>query len=235
MTKKLDNGFIFVPSGIQAVHCFDLYGTIIDSVKVSQRDVDFFNTIYQKHGLSSSEAELRGKEYMDLARNEPYATGPRKGEIIGKIESILNKEAYEIRFKNMFLEDALYSMNKILDAGEGVIVFSSGEAPYLKVDLPEEISDRMGEVHGDPRKSKDPKAFTDLCKKEEQKNGRVISHTADQWPELSMALESGLFDENALIYVNRDNMVTSKEVLEKGIGQYVSDLKQVGYVEMTKK
>ncbi len=74
-----------------------------------------------------------------------------------------------------------------------------------------------------------PHSFKEVCQKETRLGNRVVTHTADELPELMAARKSGLFHENALVYVNRNNYNSKDSVTEEGIHCYVDDLRDVKY------
>ena len=58
----------------------------------------------------------------------------------------------------------------------------------------------------------------------------MISHTADELPELVAANKSGLFPSRNLVYVNRNESNSKEKVQNAGIDWYVEDVRDVDYL-----
>lgn len=221
---------IIVKSEIQPVHSFDLWGPIIDADKLGQKQIELYRQLASEQKIDPETVEKVVADYQGLLEGQPWATGERKGKIIDALQCPVKQAGLEVSYDGTFQEDGLYVMQEILDANEGVIVFTSKPAPWLKENLPREISDRMGDVYAD--KKTDPEAFRRVFDAESRLNRKVITHTADELPELEAAVKSMLFEKQGLIYVNRNNSNSAEIVLVKGIGRYVNDLRDVGYTNL---
>jgi len=220
---------IIVKNGIQPAHSFDLWGPIVDAAKLGQKKIELYRQLAADQKIDPETVEKVIADYQGLLEGQHWATGERKGEIIDALQGPVKQAGLDVSYNGTFQEDGLYVMQEILDAGEGVIVFSSKPAPWLKENLPREISDRVGDVYAD--KKTDPEAFRRVFDSESRRNRRVISHTADELPELEAAVKSELFVKQGLIYVNRNDSNPPEAVHSKGIGVYVNDLRDVGYTK----
>ncbi|SRR3989344_2643464 len=228
--------YIIVPPGLTPVHSFDLYGPIVDSKALSEQSIGLFQEIAEEEGISPEEAAKIVSDYRALARGEPGTTGERKVPIINALEDPLNRHPELLPdYKVTFQEDGLYVMREILEAGEGVIVFSSKTPAWLRENLPEDIGARIGEMYGD-RKHR-PEAFQKVYSAEGALGRRVITHTADELPELEAAVASGLFagDNGRLIFANRNDSVNISQALDAGVNIYVDNLRDVGYTKLVEK
>ncbi len=213
-----------------SIHSFDLWGPIVDATELGKRKVELYRQIAVDRNIDPEVAKKVIADYQGLIDGESWATGKRKGEIINALEGVVGKSGLPINYDGVFQEDGLYVMDEILNAGEGVIVLTSKPASWLKENLPSELGERVGEVyHGD---KSDPNTFIEVIGNESAQGRHVISHTADELPELIAALGTGLFDERGLIYINRNNSNTPEQVLSRGITRYVNNLKDVGYLNL---
>lgn len=234
MTKP-NQGTIFVPKGIVPVHSFDLWGPVIDAKLLGERKINLYrdwmsdepHPIDEEHTTHMNQVIA---DYQALIDGEAWALGERKGEIINALESVVRASETPINYDGVFQEDGLYVLNEILDAGEEAIIFTSKPAPWLKPNMPKEISERLGEVYAD--KKTDPEAFKRVYAAEASRNRQVITHTADEMPELEAAVKTGLFQKEGLIYINRNNTNGMDTVLAAGVGQYVNSLQDVNYTRL---
>ncbi len=214
----------------QRVHSFDLWGPILDTMKLGQQYIERYRQITANQNSSLDIIEKAISEYEAWMRGEDWALDD-KSRICAAVEEIVENSNLPLDYNpDLLQQDGLYVMDEILNAGEGVIVVSSGKAPWLKSILPSEISDRMGEVY--LGKKTDPETFFKIFKSEAGEGRQIMSHTADELPELETALETGLFFPQNLIYINRNNSKTSQQVLDEGIGKYVNNLIDVGYTHL---
>ena len=226
---------IIVPNGMTPVHSFDVWGVLIDANVLGARKVDAYKKLAQETGVDQEVVAQNVSDYNALLRGEPWTTGERKGPIIDGVEKPLI-QAYgdiPIDYTGVFYDDALSTIRTILDAGEGVIVFSSKPAPWLKPNLTPDLAERIGEVYGDAKNK--PEAFQRVVANENAKMRYPVSHTADELPELVAALKSGRFSQSGLVYVNRNDSNTEAKVNEAGIKVYAPTLSAINYTSMSKK
>ena len=188
-----------VPTGIRPVHSFDLWGVILDQRIIGQYKIDRYRAFARENRVPEDEMERVVHDYLALINGEPWATGSRKNSIVEAITKPAALEGIGDHYASAFQEDALIVMQEILDAGEGVVIFTSGPAPGLLDRLPPGISERIGGLRYGNKA--DTGAFKELFKSEAKLGHRVVTHTADELPELIVGKESGLFERGGLIYV----------------------------------
>jgi hypothetical protein len=217
-----------VRSGIHPVHSFDLYGVLIDADNLGEQKIARYEELAKSQGINPAVRAAVVDEYRALLRGDPNLTGRRKENIVDALSTPIEKAGIELDYKGALLEDGVYAARQILDANERLIIFSSRDAPWLKPSLPEDIADRVGDIYTD-NKSK-PAAFERLIKKEAALSGRVITHTADELPELLAARGHVPY----LIYVNRNNSNEKELVLSQGIQMYVGNLRDVPYTTLSR-
>lgn len=229
---------IFVPKKIVPVHMFDVYGVILDAEKMGEKAVADFRQVAKDTGIASEVAAKIISDYRALIRNEPWTTS-KKVEIIQALQVPLNHAGVKTSYAGCFMEDGIYVIRQALDAGEGVSIFSSGNNDSMRPELPEDIGSRVGNMYDvskftfpttrSKRAKTEPLAFVELVGLEKALGRQVISHTADELPELEAAIESGKFHAENLVFVNRNNSRTVEEVLAAGVGRYVANLKDLDY------
>lgn len=218
---------IVVRSGTQPVHSFDLYGVLLDADKLGEQKIARYAELAKAQGIDAAVIAVVIADYRALLRGDPSLTGQRKGNIVDALTTPIEKAGIELDYKGALLDDAVYAARRILDANERLIIFSSRESPWLKPNLPGDIADRIGDIYGDDKS--EPAAFERLIANEAAKSGRVVSHTADELPELLAA--RGHIPN--LIYVNRNNSNTREVVLNQGIQIYVETLRDVPYTTLS--
>jgi hypothetical protein len=236
---------IIVPKGIVPVHMFDVWGVIVDSDKMGEKKIEAYQQLTSETGISQETAAQVSADYMALLKGEPWATGSRKVEIIQALQGPLDKSGIKTSYKGCFLEDGIYVIRQVLDAGEGASIFSSGNNDDMRQDLPEDIGTRVGKMYDvskfnyqtaqKKRTKSEPAAFVELVGLEAALGRQVVSHTADELPELVAAVESGAVPTENLVYVNRNNVNPAEKVLGAGIGRYVNNLRDVDYAHMAAK
>jgi len=219
---------IIVSSGIHLVHSFDLYGVLLDAEKLGEQKIARYEELAKAQGIDPAVIAAIVADYRALMRGDPSLTGRRKGNIVDALSTPIEKARIELDYKGALLEDGLYAARRILEAKERLIVFSSRDAPWLKTSLPGDIADRMGDIYAGNKS--EPVAFERLVAKEAAKSGKVVTHTADELPELLAA--RGLVP--SLIYVNRNNSNVKEAVLRQGIQVYVEDLRDVPYTTLSR-
>lgn len=222
---------IIVSSGMTPVHSFDLWGPVVDSEAMSARNLEMYREVAAKIGVEPAEIDAAANDYQLLADGHPSATGARKGQIIDRVDKVLKAQGVEMKFSDFLQEDGLYVMGEILDAGEQVIIFTS--KPWDKNNLPESIASRMGEVYHGGKTN--PEEFRRVCSTEASHRRHLVSHTADELPELIGAIESNQFHKEGLIYVARNESNTEAQVRDAGIERFVTDLRDVHYTNLVKR
>ncbi len=220
---------IIVRSGIQPVHSFDLYGVLLDADNLGAQKIARYEELAKAQGIDPAVIAAVVAAYRALLTGNPDLTGRRKANIVDALTTPIEKAGIDLDSKGALLEDAVYAARQILDAKERLIIFSSRESPWLKTSLPGDIAERIGDIYGDDKS--EPAAFERLMAKEAAKSGRVVSHTADELPELLAA--RGQVPN--LIYVNRNNSNVREVVLRQGIQIYVESLREVPYTTLAKR
>jgi hypothetical protein len=219
---------ILVRAGIHSVHSFDLYGVLLDAEKLGEQKIARYEELAKSQGINPAVSAAVVAEYRALMRGDPNRTGPRKEKIVDALSAPIEKAGIELDYKGALLEDGVDAARRILDANERLIIFSSRDAPWLKTSLPRDIADRMGDIYTDNKS--EPAAFERLIAKEAALSGKVVSHTADELPELLAAKGQVPY----LIYVNRNNSNAKEIVLGRGIQMYVENVRDVPYTIFSK-
>jgi hypothetical protein len=219
---------IIVRSGIHPVHSFDLYGVLLDAGKLGEQKIAQYEELAKAQGIDSAVIAVVVAEYRALMKGDPNVTGRKKVSIVDALTAPIEKAGIEPDYKGALLEDGVYAARQILDANERLIVFSSRDAPWLKTSLPGDIADRIGDIYADNKS--EPAAFERLVAKESAKSGRIVTHTADELPELLAARGNVPY----LIYVNRNNSNPKEVVLSQGIRMYVENLRDVPYTALSR-
>lgn len=219
---------ILVKSLFHPVHSFDLYGVLVDADKLGEQKIARYEELAKIQGIDPAVQAAVVAEYRALLRGDPNFTGRKKENVVNALSEPVEKAGMALDYKGALLEDGVYAARRILDANERLIVFSSREAPWLKASLPEDIADRVGAIYTDNKSQ--PAAFERLVVKEAAMSGRVVSHTADELPELLTA--RGYIPN--LIYVDRNNSNPKEFVLSQGIRMYVENLRDVPYTTLSK-
>ncbi len=227
---------IIVLSGLKPTHSFDLYGPILNTEQLGEQSIEHFQQITEHEKISPEETTKIINDYRALLKGEPWTTGELKNGIIDAIKKPLAKYPdLKVNYQSGMYEDGLLVMKDILDCSEGVIIFSSKSADWLKVELPPYISERIGTIYGSPKLK--PEAFIQVYNSELNHGHRVVTHTADETPELEAAVSSGIFSghQGKLIFVNRNDQISCEQVMNLGIDYYVNDLREVPYSKFVRK
>ena len=197
--------------------------------------VQFFRQIAEAEGISPEGAEKIVSDYLALAQGEPWTTGERKKGIIDALYTPLEKHPdLQPDYRKAFQVDGFAAVREILDAGEHVLIFSSKVPKGFKEILPEDIAHRIQLYEGVKVR---PEAYEKLSQDELKFGHRLVSHTADELPELEAAVKSGIFSNNQgrLVFIKRNEQVSDAAARSAGIDFYVSDLKMVGYSRLVKR
>jgi len=221
---------IVVSSGLKPVHSFDLWGVLIDQYVLGERKIDLYKETARAEKVPEDEITRVVQEYRDLLDGKSWATGSRRSDIIDALEGEEPANDIQIDYTTAFMKDALMVMKRILDAGEGILIFTSKPVSTLGEQLSATIGKKIGEVRWGNKG--DPATFRSVYDLEKGLGNRLVSHTADELPELVAAKESGLFPLNGLIYVNRNESNSEDQVRKAGIEKYVNDLRDVEYTSL---
>ena len=83
----------------------------------------------------------------------------------------------------------------------------------------------------------EPETFAEVYQQEAALGRIIITHTADELPEMEAAVESRLFSgtNGKTIFINRNNTVTREQARNAGIDRYVDKLTDVGYTTLIEK
>jgi hypothetical protein len=232
MAKPYETNIV-IPKGYIVVHSFDLWGPIVNQEIIGKMMLDAYESLSMEKGIDSDEMRVNIANYIALMKGEPWAVGERKATIIDAVDDPVLAAKIDIPYADGFYDDALATMRTIFEAKEGVVIFSSKPADWLKANLPEDIAGRLGEIHAGTKAK--PEAFRKVYESEKDNGRLVVSHTADELPELIAALESKLFDPDNIVYVNRNNSNSEDTVNRAGIEKYVGYLTSINYTGMCKK
>jgi len=218
---------IYIPNGTIATHSFDLWGVVVDQEKLGNIRLDQFRDLAQDQGMDEAVRDEAIRKYQGLLNGEAWAIADKSNCIDG-VEKLLKQAGFETPYNQAFLEDGLSAAHDILEAREGLIIFSSKMPEGLREQLPEDIGDRIGDFYeGDKREAAD---FARISEAEKKQGKTLVSHTADELHELLAARQFS--SELGLIYVNRNNSNTRDAVLAQGIDLFVDDLRTVSYTGM---
>ena len=230
-----NKGHIIVPSGLTPVHSFDLWGPVIDSVELGMQQLAFFKEVAAGE-LPPEEIEKLTSDYVALLRGEPWATqGDEKRRIAGAIKQYTAGK-FEGDFSTTYQLDGLQAMREIIDAGERVSIFSTMPVEGTIENLPEDIRERLvGVIYANDLETANSKseasAYHEINDMLAGRKMRMVSHTADELPELEAAVQSGLFagNQGLTVFVNRNDQVSPDLAKGKGIDLYVNDLGTIPY------
>ena len=215
------------------VHSFDLWGVVAHQHILGERKVKLYKALSRKAKVSEDIIGQVVKDYVDMLDGQPWATGARKSEIIDAIDAPTFAAGIYPDYSKGFISDALVVMRDILDAGQGVIIFTSKPAPGLDRQLVVALGEKIDEICFDDKHH--PNAFKTVYDRQLKHGNHIVSHTADELPELIAAKKSGLFHPDGLIYINRNDSNSSEHVKSEGIIRYVDDLRTVNYTTLTNK
>jgi len=224
------NGKSVVAFDLKPMHSFDLWGVVVDKHVLGTWKIRTYKELAQKEKIPEDTMRRVVREYRNLLDGESWATGPRKSEILDAIDGLALAHGIRPDYASAFMKDALCAMRKILDAGQKLMVFTSKPAPELREQLASSLGEKMMDIRWGNKSN--PNSFREVFEKETRLGNRVVTHTADELPELIAARKSGLFHENALVYVNRNNSNSKDRVTGEDIHCYVDDLRDVKYTSL---
>ena len=258
MAVKNSDIVIYVPSGIQPVHGFDLWGTLVIQPELGPRVIEAYRAVAEDNGVPEETIEERIGNYKGVLDGEEWATGSKKAKFVVDLEEPV-WQAYvnsrvDVDFEGVLYDDCLSVMQDIAQAGEGLCIITTANAVWVQKVLKSvnpEIGEKLGNIYFGNKTTPVPfnYAMADL----EQKGERLVSHTEDQLKGFS-----GLFNSNramyatddehlvhrriastmfqvATVYVERDDLATPEQVASKGITTFVRDLRDVPYTSMVHK
>ncbi|MFH1400794.1 MAG: HAD family hydrolase [Nanoarchaeota archaeon] len=232
---------IMVPKGKTITHSFDLWGVIIDTGKMGPVKLRAYDMAAPALGLPDAEHAQAREDYEALCRGEAYARA-NKGPIIARVEgriaeaegSGLISVDYDAAFPDVLMQDGVAALEKVLSLGYHPIIFSSGDAPWVRRNLPEGMGLHLGNIYSasKPDGKSVPEAFDRVYAVEMGLDHQVVSHTEDDLGALVAAMASGHFSPQNLVFVARNAKVSAEHVREAGIGQYTGDLREIDYASM---
>ena len=225
-----ENRKMFVSPGLKPVHSFDLWGVLLDQQVLGERKIELYRETAGREKQSKDEIEGVVRDYRDLLAGKPRATGSKRIDIIYALGGGELDEQIRQDYALAFMQDALVVMRQIIEAGEGVLIFTSKPAPGLREQLASRLGKNIGEVRWGNKGN--PATFRSVYDLEKKLGNQLVSHTADELPELLAARKSRLFPSQGLIYVNRNESNSEDEVRKAGIDRYINDLRDVEYTAL---
>ena len=230
---------MIIKSGQKPMHLFDLWGVIINSMEAGlgvieaikpKIESDFYTMSIGREDMTLKDAEKYIAEvcgnYKKVLTGE--LTGEAKKQAIKRAHFYGTEPALD-NFDNCFYQDALDSMRNILDNREQVAVYSNDIRPWVKREMPQDITERVTAFFEAGSNGKTSEDFKRIIG---ETQNRVVSHTADQLQELEAALQSGMIDGNHLIYIDRNGKLGEAEVKEAGIMRFATDIRTINYQEL---
>lgn len=212
-------------------HSFDVFGVIVDARKMQEVHLATYPDIADRLGIPEEEQVQTVHDYTALMNKKPWTLTERKKGIIAAMKDPLKRGGYQDDFSQALYEDAIQVMEDIIEAGENVIAFSS--RPWDTGCLPGDLGERVRFRQGDKTK---PQTFKDFTRAEYFENGmKVVSHTADELPELEAAFASGNFEIQSLVYVERRPVEIAEVPMPEWMRVAVTDLREVGYTGIEEK
>jgi len=214
---------------MKLVHCFDVGGTVINMKTVGQRYVELYKTWSKEKKIDETIRKKTISDYEARLREESWAIGLKKKEIINALEGTLHKQNVYISGKGIFFEDTLQVFKDIAKAGQSIILFATADILWLKNEFPEEIRKNIVRILGDDKTN--PAVFTKLVNEEKAKGHQIISHTADTLQELKAAKEIKAIPN--LFFIDRHHK-EKKEEVEK-VAVFLSSMKEADYTHLNGK
>jgi hypothetical protein len=227
---------IIVPSGIQPVHSFDLWGTIVIQDVLGPRVLEAYKELMEEEGMPEEEIAQNIANYQGILNGDPKALENKKA-FVDTVEDPL-WEAYtdgraDVNFDGAIYGDALASMGDISRDGESLCVLTTGNSPWVPkalASLDPDVGRTLRKVYsGDKTRAV---TFEDTAADLNREGGQMVSHSEDQLKGLAGLLASPLQTCVNSIYVERTNLATAEEVLAQGVTAYVKDLGEVNYTSI---
>lgn len=230
MSKLTNAGCILVPSGLTPVHSFDLWGPLVNTEILGEEKVHLFKRVAELEGMDAKMAAGVVAQYRALNRGEPWATGVLKPEIINALEEPLKKHPELLPdYAAALYPDGIETLKEIFSAGEKAIICSTKRPEWVQQHLIPLVGEVEMLLYAGAKHQ--PEAFRHVYESELAQGRRVVTHTADELPELKAAVASELFsgDQGRTVFVNRNNTVSKQQSVEAGIDFYVDRLTELPY------
>ena len=223
-------GKIIVPSGLVPIHSFDMYGPIVDSWILGEEQVQLFQEAARREKFEPDSIEKIISDYRALNRGESWATGLKKPEIIDALKKPIDRHSdLQPNYQAALYADALDTIKDIVGAGERILIFSTRKQKWINDYLLPFVGEmEIPQYEGNKAK---PETFQTAYEQELALGRRIVTHTADELPELEAAIASGIFSEKQgkTIFVNRNNTVSNEQAKVAGIDFCVRSPKEVPY------
>jgi len=218
---------------ITPVHSFDLWGTIVIQDVLGPRVIEAYQSL-QRQGETPEEIKGHVSDYEAILRGEKEAL-KTKTEIVAAVEdpvwNAYARREIDINFDGSLYEDSLEVMAEIAQAGEGLVILTTGSSPWIKQAVTS-VNPKVGETiskiyHGNKSLAS---TYEQVAEDISHKGGVLVSHTEDQLKGFEGILQSDLAKTVNLIYAERNNNASKEQILVQGINQYVHDLREASYL-----
>ncbi len=223
-------GHIIVPPGLVPIHSFDMYGPIVDSWILGEEQVRLFQEVSRRENLNPSSVERIISDYRALNKGESWATGLKKPEIIDALKKPIDRHPdLQPNYQAALYADILDTFKNIVAVGERILIFSTRKQKWINDYLQPVIGEiEIPQYEGNKAK---PETFQAAYEQELALGRRIVTHTADELPELEAAVASGIFsgEQGKTIFVDRNNTISNEQARAAGIDFYVSSPKEVPY------
>jgi hypothetical protein len=232
---KVNQGSIIVPSGITAIHSFDLWGTLVIQKVLGSRVLVAYDELMR--GQEDPEVLRRNiVHYNGVLQGDPVALKNKKAHV-DAVEDPLwaayTTGRIDVDFNGALYQDAMDVMADIVCAGEEICILTTGNSPWviqavtsLHLDVGRKI---RGVYSGDKEL---PQTYEATIKDIAANDGQMVSHTEDQLDGLAGILQSQLRDSLHLVYVERTHHATPEHVFAERVNHYVNDLRNVPYTQI---
>src|SRR3989338_1231477 len=228
--------YIIVPSGFKPIHSFDMFGVLVDSWKLGEEQVRLFKEVIQREELDQNVADKVIANYRALNRGEEWTTGSQKRAIIDAIKIPLERHAdLQPDYLSTLYQEGIDVLREIYEAREQALIFSTKKQEWVTQHLAPLIGNVTIPLY--EWNKIDPMEFLKVGEEENSLGRRIVTHTADELPEMQAAVKSELFSgkRGKTIFVNRNNTISREQIVNEGIDYYVNSLREVGYTQLTQK
>ncbi len=228
------NPRIHVPSGTQPVHSFDLWGVIVVQSVLGPRVLDAYQRLREGNEDPESIAE-KVRNYQGVLAGDKTALQNKKANV-DAVEDPLwaayRRDEIDVDFDGAIYEDALATMDDIVQAREGLCITTTGNSPWVRqalASLNPLVGERLGKTYSGNKAQPEvfESTFADLASQGQQ----MISHTEDQMKGLAGLLNCSIREGVNIVYVERTNLTTEEEVRQAGVDVYTRDLRDVQYTQ----